>query len=339
MAVVVNSLSGDGMFHTNYVSNGDEPDPAIRFLPGKDANAQGLIVVDNVAYVATVGVCGGVPKGVWALDIASKAVTSWKPESGEVAGSAGPAFGGDGTLYVATTGGDLVSLEAKTLKVKDVYRAGQELTSTPVIFQHKEKTLLASTTKDGRIHLVDSAAMAGAGAKTAPYSTASDFLPGALATWQDAAGTRWILAPAAGPVSADAKFPTSNGAVTNSVTNGAIVAWKVVEQNGAAALEPGWVSRDLVSPLTPLIVNGVVFAVSSGEYRSKDGKMTAAQRAQRSVPAVLYALDGATGKELWNSGKTITSFVHGGGLSGAAGQIYLGTHDGTLYSFGFPIEH
>ena len=24
---------------------------------------------------------------------------------------------------------------------------------------------------------------------------------------------------------------------------------------------------------------------------------------------------------------------------GGAGQIYLGTHDGTLYSFGFPIEH
>jgi len=335
MAVVVNSLSSDGMFHTNYVSNGDEPTPSIRFLPGKDANAQGLIIVDNMAYVATVGVCGGVPKGMWALDIASKAVTSWKPESGEVAGSAGPAFGGDGTLYVSTTSGDLVSLEAKTLKVKDVYRAGQELTSSPVIFQHQEKTLLASTTMDGRIHLVDSAAMGGTAVKTAPYSTASDFVPGALATWQDAAGTRWILAPAAGPVAADAKFAASNGAVTN----GAIVAWKVVEQNGAAALEPGWVSRDLVSPLTPLVINGVVFAVSSGEYRGTDSKMTAAQRAQRSVPAVVYALDGATGKELWNSGKTVTSFVHGGGLSGGAGQIYLGTHDGTLYSFGFPIEH
>jgi outer membrane protein assembly factor BamB len=333
MAVVVNSLSSDGMFHTNYVSNGDEPDPAVRFLP-PNANAQGLIVVDNVAYVATAGGCGGVANGIWALDIASKAVTSWKPTRGEVAGSAGPAFGGDGTLYVATTSGDLVSLEAKTLKVKDVYRAGQELTSTPVIFQHKEKTLLAATTKDGRIHLLDSAAMGGPGVRSAPYSTASDFIPGALATWQDASGTRWILAPAAGPIAADAKFSTSNGAVTN----GAIVAWTVVEQNGAAALESGWVSRDLVSPMTPLVINGVVFAVSSGELRSKDSKLTTAQRAQRSVPAVVYALDAATGKELWNSGKTITSFVHGGGLSGGAGQIYLGTHDGTLYSFGFPME-
>jgi outer membrane protein assembly factor BamB len=288
-----------------------------------------------VAYVATVGGCGGVPNGVWALDLASKAVTSWKPTSGEVAGSAGAAFGGDGTLYVSTSSGDLVSLEPKTLKVKDVYRAGQELTSSPVVFQYKEKTMVAATSKDGRMHVVDTAAMSKAGVRSAPYSVASDFIPGALSTWQDAAGTRWILAPTAGQVAADAKFSASNGAVTN----GAVVAWKLVEQNGAAALEPGWVSRDLVSPLPPLVINGVVFAVSSGEVRAKDNKMTAAQRAKASVPAVVYALDASSGKELWNSGKTITSFVHGGGVSGGAGQIYLGTHDGTLYSFGFPIEH
>jgi outer membrane protein assembly factor BamB len=95
----------------------------------------------------------------------------------------------------------------------------------------------------------------------------------------------------------------------------------------------------MVSPLTPLVVNGVIFAVSSGEFRSADAKMTAAQRAQRSVPAVVYALDSATGKELWNSGKTITSFTHGGGLSAGGAQVFLGTHDGTLYAFGFPIEH
>ena len=154
--VVVHSLSSDGMFHANFVSNGDEPTPAIRFLP-PNANAQGLIIIDNVAYVATVNSCGGVPNGVWALDIPTKTVTSWKPSSGDVAGSAGPSFGGDGTVYVSTTAGDIVSLEPKTLKVKDVYRAGQELTSTPVLFQNKEKTWIAAATKDGRIHLVDAA--------------------------------------------------------------------------------------------------------------------------------------------------------------------------------------
>jgi outer membrane protein assembly factor BamB len=88
-----------------------------------------------------------------------------------------------------------------------------------------------------------------------------------------------------------------------------------------------------------MIINGVVFALSSGEVRSNDSKLTAAERVRRSSPAVLYALDSATGKELWNSGKAITSFVHGGTLSGGGTQVYLETYDGTLYAFGFYIEH
>ena len=63
----------------------------------------------------------------------------------------------------------------------------------------------------------------------------------------------------------------------------------------------------MFSPLPPIIINDVVFALSSGAFRSGGAQMTAAQRAQRSKPAVLYALDASTGKELWNSGSTITS--------------------------------
>jgi outer membrane protein assembly factor BamB len=73
------------------------------------------------------------------------------------------------------------------------------------------------------------------------------------------------------------------------------------------------------------VVDGVVFAASSG---------------QRATPTVLYALDGGTGKELWNSGKTITSYLpRNGGLSGGGTQVFLGTFDGTIYGFGFPVEH
>jgi outer membrane protein assembly factor BamB len=90
----------------------------------------------------------------------------------------------------------------------------------------------------------------------------------------------------------------------------------------------------------------MVFAVSSGEYRpaaSGQGTAaaappTAAQRAQRSVPAVLYILDGATGKTLWSSGTKITSFARGG-LSASAGQVYLVTFDNHVYAFGIPMEH
>ena len=53
---------------------------------------------------------------------------------------------------------------------------------------------------------------------------------------------------------------------------------------------------------------------------------------------MLYALDGATGKELWTSGTTITSFVPGVGPSAGDSQVYVVTNDGTLYAFGVPME-
>jgi outer membrane protein assembly factor BamB len=60
----------------------------------------------------------------------------------------------------------------------------------------------------------------------------------------------------------------------------------------------------------------------------------AARAQHRGVP---YAIDAATGKDLWNSARTITSTVRGG-LSGGQGTVYVPTADGTLYAFGFGIE-
>src|SRR5829696_3321770 len=105
-----------------------------------------------MVYVATTNSCGNVADGVWGMNLETKAVTSW---AGKVAGSTGPALGPDGTVYVSTTNGDLVALEAKTLKVKEVYQAKSELTTSPVIFQHKDKTLVAAAAKDGALHVVD----------------------------------------------------------------------------------------------------------------------------------------------------------------------------------------
>jgi outer membrane protein assembly factor BamB len=338
---LVHALSSDGRLHSMHLSNGADYEPPVKFLP-PNANAHGLIVVDNVAYVVTEGNCGGVPNGVWALDLASKQVSNWK---GNVAGQAGPAFGGDGTIYVTTASGgespnSLLALEPKTLTVKGWYTTGKEFSSSPVIFDYKGKTLIAATTRDGRVHLLDSAKLGGADHQTPLHATpgaarAEDFAPGALASWQDAGGTRWILAPVVGRQAIEAGFADANGAVKR----GAVVAWKIVEQGGVPTLQPGWASRDLLAPLAPTIINGVVFVTSSGEFRPTAGNPTAAQRALRSSRAVLYALDGQTGKELWSSGTTISSFARGGALSGGMGQIYLTTYDGTIYAFGFPMEH
>lgn len=308
-------LSSSGMLHNLNTQNGADATPPTKFLP-PNANASGLIMLEDFAYASTDGNCAGVSDGIWALDFASKQVVNWKSPAG-VVGSAGPVFGPDGDVYVTTRNGQLVRLEAEKLKEKGSYAAGQPFTSSPVVFEFKGKTLIAATAKDGRIHMVDAANLSAAVDKSPADSNATDFLPGALSSWQDSAGVRWVLAP----------------------TARAIVAYKIVERNGKAAFEPGWVSPNLASPIAPMIINGVVFALASGEFRSADSKITAAQRAQRSTPAVLYALDGATGKPIWNSGKTITSFVHSAALSGQSGQVYVGTYDGTLYAFGFPMEH
>ncbi len=290
----LHTISADGYFHSMQVSNGEEPESAVPFLPA-NTHATGLVVLQDTAYAVTAHGCGGAPNAVWALDLDSHAVTSWRA-SGDIAGAAGPAIAPDGTVYATDTSGKLAALGEKTLQPKSTYSAGAEFTSSPVLFQFHDQVLAAAAARDNRIHLLDTAAP---GRRYEPQP--AGFAPDALATWQDTGGTRWILA-------------SSRSAVT---------AWKLAEKDGAPALEPGWTSRDLASPGAPIIVNGVVFAFAAGSG---------------SAPAALYAFDGTTGKELWNSGSTVTARGPAS-LSAAGMQVYLATHDGTFYAFGFPIEH
>ena len=341
----VNTVSSGGMLHSLNPQTGADMIPPVKLLPA-NARVVGSIVVEGVFYTATADNCGGAPNGVWAVDltVAERPVTTWETKGGSVVGLAAPTFGTNGSIYVSTGSGSsptsnaVVSLEAKTLTQKDWFSPGASaFVSAPVAFQHNTRDLIVAANRDGRLYLLDATSLGGADHKTplvrsAQYSSAGDFASG-LASWQDTQGTRWILVSSAGPVPAGTSFPMSKG----SVTNGAIAAFTLVDQNGTLTLQPQWTSRDLTSPLTPTIVNGVVFAVSSGEFRG-GAQTTAAQRAQRSVPAVLYALDAATGQQLWSSGTTVTSSARGVGPVVNDSQVYVVTYDGTLYAFGFPTE-
>jgi len=287
---VIYAIYPDGMLRTQYVSNGAEVEPPIKFLP-PDVGVLGLIVLGNVAYAETRG-CQSEKSAVWSLDLASKEINQWSTNTAEIASTNGPAFGPDGAVYWSGAN-SLAILEPKSLKPKTpVVTSTSEFTSSPVVFQFGDKLLVAAATKDGGIQL-----FAG---QNLTEAAKGDSAARALATWQDPSGTRWILA-----------------AGTHAIT-----AWKVVDHNGVPTMQPGWVSRDILSPLPPIIVNGVVFAASSGNLTAK-----------------LYALDGLTGKELWNSANSITSSGRFGGLSAGGSQIYLSANDGTLYAFGFPMEH
>ena len=287
------SLTSDGTLHSMYVSNGDEPEPGLTFLPAH-ASVSDFSVVDGVAYATTINNCGGVADGLWALDLESKAAASWH---GAVTGGES-AFSPNGETYV-TSGSKLMALDAKTLAPGASYEAGQAFSSAPLVFEYKTKAMVAAATQNGVIHLLDTAALGNAAAK----SPAGDAEPYALASWETVAGTRWIIATSA-----------------KSIT-----AWKVIDKDGNFSLQQSWSVKGVPSPASPLVINGVLFALERGDS---------------SHNSVLYAFDATSGKALWNSGSTLTSFVPKfGGLAAGGSSLYLGTHDGTLWDFGFPIEH
>lgn len=309
------SLAGDGKLHAMWISNGHEPAPAVQFIPA-GAQAAGLVAYDGSAYVATTDACGTAGNGVWAMDLNTKRVSRWK-SSEKIAGTAGPAVGPDGTMYVAA-GKSVVALASKNLEPKAIHQStGAAYSSSPVVFEQDGRDLLAVATADGRIRVLDAAALNGGGvvAESEPFAPAG-YAPGSLASWQDAAGTRWILTTIRNAPPDEISFCAAGG----EVKNGAVVAWKLVEVQGKWKLRPGWISGDLAAPLQPIIVNGVVFAASGG------GR------------SVLYALDGLSGKPLWDSGPAMEDTAEGGLASGSS-RVYVATADGTQYAFGFPIEH
>jgi outer membrane protein assembly factor BamB len=363
-------VSSDGNLHRISPTNGEEIEPAMRFLP-PNGKPYALNLVDNVLYAILGQGCGGNPNGAYAIDLASpdKKVTSFLSKAGGLWGLAGPAIGSDGTIYAETGDGQwdpeagkysdtILALTPRELKLKDYYTPSNrewltkrdlDLNVTPVVFSYKGRDLLVGGGKEGRLYLLDSTSLGGADHRTPLYRTplignedidfAGRGVWGSLASWEDSKGTRWVLSPMWGPLHPEFKFPLSNG----EVSSGSIVAFKVEEQNGKTVLAPAWVSRDLIAPTPPVVANGVVFAVSSGEFvrqarENQGGLWTVEDRAARSKHAVLYAFDAETGKELYSSGDLVTSFTHFAALTVANGKVLFGTYDSTVYCFGFPME-
>jgi hypothetical protein len=229
-----------------------------------------------------------------------------------------------------------------------MWKRDLDMQVTPAVFKYKDRELVVTSSKECRVFLLDSKSLGGQDHRTALFRTplvcneevnfAAAGVWGALASWQDSNGTRWVVVPFWGPVHPQFKAPISYG----PVTTGAVVAFKVEEKDGKIILSPAWLSRNMDMAEPPVVANGIVFAYGSGESNVQVtpeqglSANTSAQRVKASTHATLYAFDGQTGKELWSSGDTIKSFVHFSGLSVANGRVYIGTYDSTLYSFGLP---
>jgi hypothetical protein len=340
-------LTGDGYLHEQIMATGLDYAPPVKFSPAPGGSSFGLNINDKIVYTAAGSGCKNVADAIWSIDLNTPdyTVSSYKTQKLGLAGLTGPVIGHDGTAYITTGSGSddpaaglyansVVALNAKDLKVKDWYTPSgaaksNTLNANPVVFAYKDKELIAATGSKyagkeyGGIVLLDSQSLGGPDHHT-PLAEGGlmSKVPGrgaweSLATWQDKAGVPWVLASIVGPV---AKFPGSNG----PAPHGSIVAFKVEEKDGHIALTPAWISRDLRNPAPPVIANGVVFALDGGD---------------KSAHATLYALDAATGKELYSSGDAIETYTHLAGMSVGDGHVFFTTHDNTLYSFGIPLEH
>ena len=260
------------------------------------------IAVGTMLYTSTSGGCGGAPNAVWAIDLESesKPVVSWKSDV-PLVGSL--AFTTDGTL-VAVTGPAIVTLDAKTLQVKDTLKAlGSEFITGPTILKYGENEVMAAGAKNGHVFLFRLVNASPSFDTDSDFSSESIIAADASATWQtvDAPATRWLLAP----------------------TRDSVAALRLSEPPQLPSVTRGWTAANLTAPATPIVVNGVVFALEQG----RTGQV-----------AVLHAYEGTTGKELWSSGKTMTAAAAPGSFWSAFGQVYIGTMDGTLYAFGFNDE-
>jgi hypothetical protein len=328
-------IARDGRLRVLGLTSGKDLQRPARFLP-RGARWTAPIAVGTTLYAATTGGCGGITDGVWALDLDSeqKPVTSWLTRGGPIAGPV--AFTSGGTLLVAVGAGQatgdgkasaIVALDPATLAVKDWFtRPDADFVTGPSVFRSGDREIVTAATRDGRVLLLDAANLGGADHAT-PLATSAALVTGgqvrrdALAVWQRPdRGETWVLVPVDGRIDADARGGSRR---TATPARGGIVALQVRAEGGALSLAPAWTSDDLAAPATPLIVNGVVFALAPGG----GGR-----------GATLHAYDGISGRRLWTSAGTMTAAASPGSLWSGIGQVYVGTDDGTLYAFGFDDE-
>ncbi|MEO8074885.1 MAG: PQQ-binding-like beta-propeller repeat protein [Acidobacteriota bacterium] len=366
---IIYAVSWDGRLRKLDLATGDALEPPELFLP-PNGKPYGLNLVNGVLYTTTAQGCGGNPNNFYSYDLATKKVGNYNPGSGGLWPRSGPSVGKDGTVYAGSGDGDYLpeqqiygqamigvkqNADTKALELKDWYAPSNaewmrkrdlDFNTTGPIFDYKGKEYLVQSSKECRLWLLDTAMLGGEDHRTPAYRTPlvcneevnfTMGVWGALASWQDSAGTRWVLTPFWGPKHPAFKAPIEHG----PVVYGAVAAFKLEDRAGKPQLAPAWISRDMYMADPPVVANGIVFGYGSGESTTQrwpePGHVGGAQgRIQESTHAVLYALDGQTGKELWSSGDQITSWNHFTGLSVANGRVYIGTFDGMLYCFGAP---
>ncbi|MBU3078601.1 PQQ-binding-like beta-propeller repeat protein [Sphingomonas quercus] len=261
----------------------------------------------------------------------------------------------------------IVRLSHKAARVLDSftpenhrYLSGHDLggSASPVVFPFGGKTLVAVAQKESVLRLLNADDMGGGalashqkplfqspvlGNEGAVGTDPSSGVWGAITTYANAAGRRFLYLPMWGPLARTApEFKISAG----DTPNGSVLAFEVVEANGTVSAVPLWKSGDMIMPDPPVVANGVVYALSTGGQALQNYRVQGGPRLVNTTPEAanfratpignltLYAYDAETGKQLYSSGKTLSGWVHFSEPVVALGKVFVVTHDAQIHALG-----
>ncbi len=386
---IVYTIARNGKLYGLDLGSGETKFGPFQFVPAF-AKAWSLNFNDEVVYTSTSQGCGGDRSGIYAMDVrdpmhpVSHELLIRRGHGGGMWGRGGPVIGRNRLLYtsagdgnfdpaVGDYGSTFLAVSLKDLNAVDYYapRNWEEINKYDLDmpsggyswFSFKDYNLVAGGGKESVVYLLDANSLGSQDHHTPLYITPrlgndqkeleQKGMWGAPSVWTDKQGQLWLYVTLWGPLSKDVpKFPKTNGLVPH----GCIMAFRVDLDGGThkPVLVPAWTSPDFNLPDPPVIANGVLFALSTGEnpqqqhvqglvhYKSvedwKRNLLTTEERGSGTRPAVLFGLDAKTGKLLYQSGDSMKSWVHFSGLAVAEGHVFTVDYSSRVYCFGLRSE-
>jgi hypothetical protein len=325
-----------------------------------------------------------VPGSVSAMDVSDLAhprltrfYTSGNKYSGPW-GRGGVARGPDGTVITQTADGfydpaagdfgeTVLKLAPKATRLLDSFTPSnwqflnaKDLdlgSATSDVFTFQNRTLIAVAGKEGFLYVLDAADLGGRPSHSTPLykspqlgnDAAEGRNPGqgawgAITTYETPDHKRFLYVPIWGPPAKNApQFKSTSGAAPH----GSIMAFQVVADGEKVSLEPEWISHDMSVPDPPVVANGVLYAMQTGEqtiqspayvHGTQDeinhNPLSAKYRSTPINNLILFAFDAETGKQLYSSEGIITDWVHFSEPVVALDKVFVVTHDAHIYAFG-----
>jgi outer membrane protein assembly factor BamB len=397
-AGIIYVSTSDGKLRGLSIVDGEDKMPAVDFT-NPFARNWSLNLIDGVIYSPTARGCFSILSHFTAYDLKTGRRQEFYSGPGTTSGAwgRGGLVKGPKYIYAQTAdgpydpaagrwGNSVMALSFKDLRVVDSFtaenveylnKADLDLASaSAVVFPFQKWNLVASVGKESVISLLDADALGGNSHRTAIYTSPrwgndeallhDRGVWGAMATWENEEGRRFLAMSMLGPVGKSAPpFKYTYG----TANDGSVMAFEVRLEAATSrpTLIPVWRSRELHAPDVPIVANGVVYIYQSGKDSTQTraagvggrgtngvgraagagrgagggagapattggrGGRATAPLASPGTNAFLYAFDAETGKELYKS--ELDSFNHFVNPVVSGGTVYATDWDGKLYAY------